>query len=302
MEQNKKSLLATEINADTIKAVLDHFKNKKRTKLSADETPAKRDSITEFSPRVPEVDLVPTPIRELYAAQDTKKKFFYAGTGLALAFAAIFGVTLFSAHLYETEIAEINAATEDHRSEIQSLRPYVDYRNAVESKRSELNDFVSGYLDLGRVNEDFQKAVRSAGYQVDSMSVSGITSGEAEAANCVNPDPFSQASGVGCITFTLSGNGNLGQLYNAMNSEDNGFLNVFVPSVTKSQEGKNSVDGSVAVDSSYEFDRYRYLATPLDEILRLRNEPPMDETETPETSNSEPTQTTAPTENPQDGR
>lgn len=291
-QPKKKSILSTEINGETIRAALDHLKNKKKAKKTEDEgavAEQKPQLPIDFTPKTPEVNLLPGRVHEFYAAQDTKKKFLYSGIGIAVAFGALFGVTLYSEAVYESEIAKINDATLSHRTELQGLQPYIDYKNAVDNKRTELNNVVSDYLNIGQINENFHKAANSSGYQVTSISINGNSGeGEAEAANCVNPNPFTPSTGVGCVTFTLVGSGNLSQFYTLLNAPKSGFLNVFVPTVTTAEDGKNTVDGSVSVDASYTFDRYRYLDSPF--------EPSTEESEetTDESESEAGAETTAP--------
>lgn len=298
----KNSLLSAEINGETIKAAIEYLRTKKTSKQEADSDVVTVDPIEDFKPRVPEVDLVPANVRESYAAQDTKKRLSYVGSGILATFGILYGVTMFSQNFYEEEIAKISTQTSSHRSQLQKLQPYLDYRNAVEVKRSELNKVTTGYLDLGRVTEEFNKAVSASGYNLSAMAVSGSASGEAESANCANPDPFTASSGVACLTFTLKGEGNLSNLYNALSTGDNGFLNVFVPTVTKGKDA--TLDGSVAVDTTYNFGRYNYLSTTLEEKLAAEAAPIYDEVDPelldepppePTSSNPAPAPTPTPT-------
>lgn len=258
----KQSFLSQDLSLATIKDML----QSRKTKRMEDGTSVPDNSQVDFKPSTPEVNLLPPHVKELYAAQDLGKKFMIGGGALAAIFGILFGTSIISANIYNSKIDAVNAETSSLNTEISSLQPYASYRTAIDGKRQELASIVSGQVDVAAINADFNAAVEASGYNVSnvSLSLSGAEGGAG--GSCVNPNPFQPAQGIGCVTFSLSGNGNMNELYSNLNAEDSGFVNVFVPSATVTEEGA-TLDGSVAVKDAFAVDKYAELALPLEQVL-----------------------------------
>lgn len=262
-EKKKKNAMSADLSFDSIRNALNGFG--KKTK-SSDGVVVPDNSSDDFVPGLPEVNLLPPKVKEIYAAKDLGKKFTLWGGGLVGVFALLFGVSFVSANIYEDRIEEINTATAGHQVEISGLNSYSGYRTSIDGKRSEIASVVKGQVDVGAVNTAFKKAAEGAGYDLSSVSLS-ISGGDAAVAGaCVNPDPFTPATGIGCVTFSLTGDGNLSNLYN-ISGKDSGFVNIYVPSALNGEEGA-TIDGSVSITEKFYLTDYEDLVMPLDSVLQ----------------------------------
>lgn len=225
----------------------------------------------DYVPGYPEVNLLPQKVKEGYAAQDLLKKFVVGGIATAGVFAILFGVSLVSENIYKEKIEKINTTTAQSQAEITGLDAYSRYRTAVDGKRAEISGVMKGQVDVGLINNNFKKAAEQAGYEISSVSLSVSGGDAAVSGSCVNPDPFSPATGIGCLTFSLKdtkGSGSMSKLYSiADNPNSTGFSNIYVPSALNSEEG-SSIDGSVSVTEKFYLTKYDNLQEPLDSALQ----------------------------------
>lgn len=273
MGNGKKSALTADISMASIRSAMNNIGKKKLKDDNGTLVPD--NSKDDFTPALPEVNLLPPRVKETYAAQDLGKKFIIGGTATAAIFAALFGVSLVSANIYEGKLQEVQNVTSQYQAEISGLNAYSGYRTAIDTKRQELGRTVQGQIDVGAANAAFKEAAEGAGYDIANVSLSVAASGAAgeDAAAmsgaCVNPDPFTPATGVGCLTFSLTDDGSgasLTELYQAANASDSGFTNIYVPSALNGEEGA-TIDGSVSLTEKFIMNEYDELAIPLDTLL-----------------------------------
>lgn len=223
-------------------------------------------SLDNFVPGLPEVNLLPPRVKEKYASRDLLAKFIKAGIGVTAVFGLLYGASFVTGLIQENKIDDIKAETATTQNEITGLAPYSGYRQQVESKRTELSSVTNGQMDSGKATKAFKDSVNDAGYKVVSYSLSVASDGEGMTGSCVNPDPFTPSTGVACVTFSLEGDGNLGKLYTNFNNSEKGFINIYIPSTTNSEEGA-TLDGSVSVTNKFALADTENLSLPLDSII-----------------------------------
>lgn len=227
-------------------------------------------SLDNYVPALPEVNLLPPSVKEKYASQDMAVKFAKTGVAIATVFGLIFTAGWVMDMVQDSKLNQINAETQSINIEIQALAPYSQYLTEIEAKRQSLSQALSGTVDTGAITQDFKKLAKNAGYELNSYSLSVQNGDGALEGSCVNPDPFTPSSGIGCINFTLEGDGNLGNLYKEFNKEGSGFINIYVPST--SNEGEDSsVNGSVSVTTKYALDDAETYALPLESVISNDN-------------------------------
>lgn len=223
-------------------------------------------SLDNFVPGLPEVNLLPPRVKEKYASRDLLAKFIKGGIGVTAVFGLLYGASFVTGLIQENKIDDIKAETATTQNEITALAPYSGYRQQVESKRSELSSVSEGRMDSGKATKAFKDSVQDAGYKVVSYSLSVASDGEGMTGSCVNPDPFTPSTGVACVTFSLEGDGNLSKLYTNFNNPEKGFVNIYIPSTTNNEEG-STLDGSVSVTNEFALADTENLSMPLDTII-----------------------------------
>lgn len=236
-------------------------------------------SMDDFVPGMPELNLLPPRVKEKYASRDLLSKFLKAGIGIAGVFALVYGASFVNGIVQEKKIDEIKVETANTQKEITALSPYSGYRQQVEAKRTELASVTSGKMDVGKITKEFNDNVKDSGYKVSSYSLSVASDGEGMTGSCVNPDPFTPSTGVACITFSLTGDGNLSKLYTSLNDSEKGFINIYIPSASNTEEG-STLDGSVSVTSKFALEDTENLSLPLDSVIS--GTPESDESENTE--------------------
>lgn len=241
------------------------FASKKTTKDSEGHS-IPDNSLDDFVPGLPEVNLLPPQIKEKYASRDLLNKFIKGGIGVVALFGLIYGASFVTGLVQEKKIKEIKAEISSTQAEITSLAPIATYRQAVEGKRTALAGVTDGRVDSGKVTQSFKDSAKDAGYDISSYSLSVATDGEGMTGSCVNPDPFTPSTGIACITFSLTGDGNLKKLYTTLNDNNKGFINVYIPSATNTEEG-STLDGSVSVTSKFALADTENLTLPLDSAI-----------------------------------
>lgn len=247
------------------KAKTSFFSSKRTTKDNEGHT-IPDNSMDDFVPGMPEVNLLPPRVKEKYASRDLLSKFIKAGIGIGAVFGLMYGASFVNGMIQEKKISDIKAETATTQSEITSLAPYSTYLQQVEGKRTELSSATSGRMDTGKITKEFKDSVQDSGYNVVSYSLSVASDGEGMTGSCVNPDPFTPSTGVACITFSLEGSGNLSKLYTTFNDAEKGFVNIYIPSTTNNDEG-STLDGSVSVTNEFSLADTENLGMPLDSII-----------------------------------
>lgn len=228
-------------------------------------------SADNYTPDLPEVNLLPGNVKEVYAAEDLGKKVLLACGATIAVFGILFGVSIISDNIYKSKVESYNAEISSYHTEISSLKAYSDYRAMVESKRTEISGQMANQVDIGKLANDFNKYATDSGYTTASISVSLSAGAEALAGSCVNPNPFAPAEGIGCVTFTLATDGkdgSLSKLYENLNKKENGFLNVYIPSSVNGVDG-STMDGSVAITDKFYMNKYKELELSLDEATAV---------------------------------
>lgn len=263
----KVNLLKQDLDLKTIMAMFSKGKTKK-----VDSEVLPDNSNINFIPVLPEVNMLPESVKETYAAEDLRKRFMIGGAALVLAFAGLWGVSLVTAGINQAKVDEIASSTASYQSEISTLAPYSAYRTQIESKRTDLASKMGTDIDVATVNNRFTAAARSAGYDINSVSLTISGADGAASGSCVNPDPFTPASGIGCLNFSLkdNGGGSMTKFFAAVNTKDSGFVNAYIPKALAGgggPEGGATIEGSVSITQAFYTNKYESLTLPLDTIL-----------------------------------
>lgn len=234
------------------------------------------EEVAKFTPGLPIVNLMPDAVLEEYDANDLKAKFSKIGLIFIGAFAVIWIVSLILGGINQKKIDTITADTSSISQQVRALTPFATYRTDVQAKRTALATQMAQEIDPGKINSAFGQIASKAGFAVNSLSVSvsgAAASGATPAAGgtCVNPDPFSSVSGIGCLTFSLTPNAgaSLTELYAGLNKADSGFVNAYIPKavLTATADGKTTVDGSASFADSFYTKAYATYNNPLDTVL-----------------------------------
>lgn len=263
-KEEKKSALQADISLESIKALFSSLASKKTKREDGQVVPD--NASDDFKPELPEVNLLPPQVKEGYEAKDLGKKFALGGLATVGVFGLLFGASIISGNIYQGKIQDIKAETTNYQTEISGLNAYSGYRSQVEAKRTNIASAMEGQVDVGKVSTDFKKSADKSGFEVSSLALSVSGGDEAVSGACVNPDPFTSATGIGCLTFSLKGDGSLSKLYELTKDDKTGFINIYVPSALNSEDGA-SIDGSVSITDKFVLTDYVDLKTPLNEVL-----------------------------------
>lgn len=228
-----------------------------------------------FIPAPAEVNFVPKATLEAYKATDLRRLLTMTTGGVIALFILLWGGGFVLEQTNKMKIKEIDASTAKLNTDSQKYKPYESFVNAVEAKRTTMAGTMANELNLPLILNDFNQLAKSANFKVLSYDLSGGSAAAAptadgvtaSAGNCINPNPFSTATGIACISFTLDGAGDLDKMYLASEKSDSTFLNFYVPNLTSSEE-KKTFAGTIAIkDGKYSLDRAKDLRTPLTELL-----------------------------------
>lgn len=268
-DKGKESFLKQDFNMATIKGLLPKAK-----KSTGKEMPSLGNS--EYSPSLPEVNMLPGSVKETYAAEDLRNKWIKVTAGMVLGLVAIYGISIVTENINQGKVDEISAVTASLQSETVALTPYAAYRTQVEGKRSELSSKMSGQINIAAINTKFNAAVSGAGYEIKSISLTLSGDAGGGGGSCVNPDPFNPSTGIGCLSFSLtdSGNGSMTKFLSSLNEPGTGFVNAYIPNAITSSEEGASIDGSVSVEPSFLTNQYESFTLPIDSITQATTEAP----------------------------
>lgn len=264
--------MADKAKADFLKA---DFKTlfKKKPKNIEEAAAFDPNNVPVYKPNLPEVNLLPANIKEEYIAKELGGKFQKATIAVVAIFAVLGGVSFVTSNINQGKIDTITSETSQINAQVQQLAPYELYRTQVQTKRTQLGGAMGNDINFKALNDNFNSAAAAAGFEVRSVK---ITSGGDQASGtsgngaCVNPDPFSSATGTGCIAFGLAGNGNLANFFLELNKEDKGFINAYVPKANLgSAEGETEklVEGTVGFTDTYFSKKFSNLSAPIDTAL-----------------------------------
>lgn len=288
--------MADKVKADFLKADFKTLfqKKPKNTDVAEAIDPA---NIEAYKPRLPEVNLLPANIKEEYVAKELGGKFKKTIAGVVIAFAVIGGISFVTGSMNQKKIDNITAETSAINAQVQQMTPFDTYQKAVQTKRTQLSAAMDKDLKIAELNANFINAATSSGYGVQKISVS---SGSADASGtggngaCVNPDPFSPTVGVGCVSFSLTGDGNLANFFLELNKEDKGFVNAYVPKANLGSGDQVAlVEGTVGFTELYYSKKFSSLTNPIETVLDPNA------VATPNANNPAPTPSTP--ANPADG-
>lgn len=256
----KVNLLKQDIDLATIMAL---FKKKKK---AVDEKMIDEDAGADFVPSLPEVNLLPERIKEVYAAEDLLRKFMLIGAATLGFFGLLWGASFMLEHSNEKKIAEVQDQTAQYQAESASIQPYASYKDQIAAKRMEISSVMTSDISPGKISSDFREIARTANYDVTSINVTLNSEG---GGTCVNPDPFQPAQGIGCLTFELQGNGSMIELFSGLNDKETGFVNPYIPSALAAtgDESEPMVTGSVSFTEDFYTGNFESYSNPLDNIL-----------------------------------
>lgn len=250
---------------DNLKALFAKKGNKAHPAIDEDVTV----DLPVYVPSIPEVNLLPDVIREEYVAKELTRKFKIGVIALIGVIIAVWVISFVTGNINEKKIETISSETTQYNVQASKLTPFEQYRSQVESKRTAFADKMANDINYTDLNNQFFAAAAANGFSVKGYTVAGTAvaadGSVAAGGACVNPDPFSSVSGIGCITFSITGNGNLTGFFATLNKADSGFVNVFVPKANISTgDGVASIEGTVSFQDKFYTKRYATYSAPLD--------------------------------------
>lgn len=234
-------------------------------------------SLPPYKPRTPEINIIPGYLLEEYKTVDIRNKFIAVVAILALAFTALFVYQSISASSNEQSLNSLNSRIAGLSTEVQELKVYEQYQTGVLEKRTSIGTTMNTEIALGRIAETLNTAATSNGVQLTGMSIAVNADPASGTGECVNPDPFSTTSSVGCVTFTgtatdrTSVEGFLQTLEGTP-----GLVIPYIPNYVSGEgEGGNAISGSVAFTEEFQSQRY------IDLLTELASQAPADTEEAP---------------------
>lgn len=257
--EEKVNLLKQDLDLATIMALF------KRKKNHVEEEDVDENAGADFVPDLPEVNVLPSGVKEVYAAEDLLKKFMYGGAAAIGFFALLWGAGFGLEQMNEARIAEVNEQAMQYQSEATMLQPYAGYKDLIDTKRNELSTAMNGDVNPGSISSSFKDIAQSAGYTVTSVNVTLNSEG---GGSCVNPDPFQPAQGIGCLTFDLEGSGSMNRLFDGLQDTERGFVNPYIPSALGATgDSEPVITGSVSFNEVFYTGMYDSLSLPVDSII-----------------------------------
>lgn len=270
------------VNAKSPKEFINGFK-KKQDGIPDAKNVAPQEEVTKevnFTPTLPQVNVIPFSVFEKYQVKGIVRKFFFAG----LAIVAVFALALTGGIVYkgvqQGKIDNLSAQQAEITAEVQSLQPYQVYKSAIESKRTTLTNTTATDINMGGLYSTINSSSDVNGVNINSLSVRQYAEGE-QATDCINPDPFGDNSGIiGCIQITGgaidkdSVNGFLAALESA-NDGSGSYKNPFISSFT-SESGaaggaasgpSSSFTATISFTTALYTNQYSNLALTLDELI-----------------------------------
>lgn len=251
------------------------FKRKSATASSLDDAPALDEAqegeqhavevpVVKFTPRTPEINIIPAYVLEDYKTAAIRNKFIAVAATLALGFAGLFVYQAVSASQHEQSLDALNARTSELNAEVRQLKVYEQYQQGVLDKRTAIGTTMNTDIALGQIAEALNTAASANGVTITGMSISVNSDPTSGSGECVNPDPFTTTSSVGCVTFTgtASGRGAVEGFLRELENT-NGLVIPYIPNYVSGEgEGGNAISGSVAFTEEFQSQRFAELLVP----------------------------------------
>lgn len=221
-----------------------------------------------FTPTLPKVNAIPTALVEKYEIKGVVRKFGFAGAGLVAVLALVLvGGNVFIGGL-NTQLDSIKAEEAQLASQVETLLPYEEYKNAISAKRTALSDEVSSDVNMGNIYRDFYTTAQANNVTLTSFSVAQNT-GDAATSSCSNPEPFAETGDlIGCITISGKGASADGArlFINQLVGDNSRYTNPFISSVGITEEG-STFDATVFFTSALYSGQYSELQLSLEDLL-----------------------------------
>lgn len=225
-----------------------------------------------FTPTLPKVNAIPSALVEKYEIKGVVRKFVFAGIALAAVFGLAWAGGTYYVGTLEAQLETIKAEEGQLASQVETLLPYEEYKNAVAAKRTALSDEVSKDVNMGTIYGDLYTTANVNQIQLSNLSIAQSADEDTASSACANPEPFSESTNlIGCITISGTGptaDGGrtfINQLV-SLGGDKPRYANPFISSVAITDEG-SSFEASVFFTSELYSGQYSSLAESLDDLL-----------------------------------
>lgn len=240
-----------------------------------------------FTPSLPEVNVLPEYVQEEHAARDMRVRFAKGLGLLVFVFVALYGISFITDSFNRARIDTIQADTQAINQQLTQLNTYGLYKTQIETKRQALATQMKNDINYDDITKNFNAAATNAGFSITKFSVTSNATSAAtspgqpappSSTGCQNPDPFSSASGIGCISFNLKSNGDgssLAKFFSDLGAKDSGFVNVFVPNTSpggSSGTSSEGIEGTVAFTDKFYTKKYESFNETIDSVLAKAGE------------------------------
>lgn len=206
-----------------------------------------------FTPRLPTLNFIPVEVLEGYKLKALQAKFVKGIGVLTVAILALWAALFGLEKMTQMRVTAAQEEANSYAAEVQTLQPYADYRDAVQSKRTTIGEKMSTEVDTGAIVDELRKISDDTGVSLSSSIQISVSTGEAASPEggapagggegCQAADPFTSQPSIGCVTFTGEGErSDVADFIEKLNAHDF-FNNTFVPETTSGET--SSFTGSV---------------------------------------------------------
>jgi len=236
-----------------------------------------------YTPKLPIVNVVPSTVSDKYKIKGFVRKFAFAGIGIAAVYILIFAVGHGYLAARNNDLQTLSQQQSVLTQQSQALQPYQIYMTNVDGKRTALQTVASSDVNMGGLYKNINDASESNNITISTLGIAQYQQGAtaSTAAQCVNPDPFADASAskniIGCVTINGTAdnknqvNGFLSNLQ-AIGGNNityrNGFVSTFTtdPAPQAGQRG-STFTATIAFTSAVYSKKYADLSISLNDLI-----------------------------------
>ncbi len=163
-----------------------------------------------YVPVLPQVNLLPLPVRDSIAIARIRRRLTWVGVLLLVVAGGVWYLQTSQITLSETAVAQATDQNQKLRTDVEALAPVKQMYEQITRLQEVVTSTLASQPQAAVVIEQLAAAGAKAGSGkgVDFASIdityTGIPKTGQELNSCPNPDPFGAEATIGCITFSAS--------------------------------------------------------------------------------------------------
>jgi Tfp pilus assembly protein PilN len=163
-----------------------------------------------YVPVLPQVNLLPQPVRDSIAIAHIRRRLIWVGVLLLVAAGGVWYLQTSQITTSEAAVAQATTQNQKLRTDVEALAPVKQMYEQITRLQEVVTSTLASQPQAAVVIEQLAAAGAKAGggNGIDFASIdityTGIPKAGQELNACPNPDPFGAEATIGCITFSAS--------------------------------------------------------------------------------------------------